>query len=158
MYTLYVIIAAMITISSGNTRVNTLLYFQTYRDIGMLLEGSLALPLSEVMKFVPNPCAAADVMRQLVKSFPILAVSKGRHVVLINCHELIMTDDGFDKLLLLDKPTPTHTRRVETSPSPTASGTCNEIGRPSLVSQFSEIVSTTTSFIKANGYSAHEHR
>lgn len=124
----------------------------------MLLEGSLALPLTEVMKFVPNPCAAADVMHQLVESFPLLAVSKGHHVVLINCHELIMTDDGFDKLLLLDKPTPTPRRRVETSPSPTASETSNKVGRPSLVSQFPEIVRAATSFVKANGYRAHERR
>ena len=77
MYTLYVIIAVMMTISSGNTHVNTLLYYQIYKDIGMLLGGSLALKHTEVMKFVPNPCAAADVMRQLVESFPILAALKG---------------------------------------------------------------------------------
>ena len=78
--------------------------------------------------------------------------------MLINYYELIMTDDGFDKLLLLDKPTLIHTKRVKTSPSPTASGTSNKIGRLSLASQFPEIVSATTSFIKANGYGAHERR
>ena len=81
-------------------------------------EGSLALSLTEVINFASNPCAAADVVHQLVASSSILAVSKGRHVQLINCHELIMTNDGIDKLLLFDKPTPTHTRKVKTIPLP----------------------------------------
>ena len=34
----------------------------------------------------------------------------------------------------------------------------NPMGRPSLVSKFPTIVSVATSFIKANGYSVHEHR
>lgn len=98
----------------------------------------------------------------LGKSFPILVVSKGDCTVLINSHELIMTGDDFEALLLVDQvPLSSHKKpsEKETTFSSTASGTHSRIGKPSLVSQFPSIVSTAASFVKANGFSAHErHR
>ena len=117
-----------------------------------------------MLKYVPNPCASSDVAQQLVESFPVLIVSREDCVVLINCRELIMNDDGFERLLLLDQTPPSSRKGVSSdkaSPSPsTASGGSNlsPTGRPSLVSKFPTIVSSAVSFIKANGYSAHERR
>ena len=126
----------------------------------MLLEGSLGVPLSEVMMHLPNQLAASAVEEQLAMTFPIFSVARGKLVVLVNSHELIMTEDSFKRLLLLDQ--------IPTGPSKTASrdkvNTCStsttpsQPGRPSLISKFPSIVSVATSFIKANGFSAHERR
>lgn len=83
-----------------------------------------------------------------------------------------MSGDSFDKLLLLDQEWVP--KKPTTTPIPSASSesvkatTSNEaasatagtsvLGRPSLVSKFPEIVLCATSFIKANGFSAHERR
>ena len=126
-----------------------------------MLESSLAVPLSELMKSVLSTCSPSAVVRQVAESFPILVVSKGDYTVLINSHELIMTCDGFDALLLVDQvPKSSHKKPSEkkTTFLSTASGTHSQIGRPSLVSQFPPIVSTAASFVKANGFSAHERR
>ena len=72
-----------------------------------------------------------------------------------------MTGDGFEALLLVDQvPKSSHKKpsEKETTFLSTASGTHSQIGRPSLVSQFPSIVSTAASFVKANGFSAHERR
>eukprot|EP00731_Ephydatia_muelleri_P006878 Em0003g1126a len=76
-------------------------------------------------------------------------------------HELIMTGDGFEALLLVDQvPKSSHKKpsEKETTFCLLLVGTHSQIGRPSLVSQFPSIVSTAASFVKANGFSAHERR
>ena len=103
-----------------------------------MLESSLAVPLSELMKSASNTCSPSAVVRQVAESFPILVVSKGDCTVLINSHELIMTGDGFEALLLVDQvPKISHKKPLEkeTTFSSTASRTHSQIGRPSLASQ-----------------------
>ena len=108
-----------------------------------------------------NTCSPSAVVKQVAEYFPILIVSKGDCTLLINSQELIVTGDGFEALVLVDQvPKSSHKKpsEKETIFFSTASGTHSQIGRPSLLSQFPSIVSTAASFVKANGFSAHEQR
>ena len=127
-----------------------------------MLESSLAVPLPELIRKVPSTYSSSEVIQQIAECFPVLVVSKGDITVLINCHELIMSDDGFEALLVVDQISKSSRKRPfeEAAPSPTSPtpATQNQIGRPSLVTQFPSIVSTVTAFVTANGFSAHERR
>ena len=52
---------------------------------------------------IDNTVPLSALGTQLINLFPILLVSSIKHDVLINCHELIMCGDSFEKLLLLDQ-------------------------------------------------------
>lgn len=77
-----------------------------------------------------------------MEAFPILVAGFKDSCVLINCHELLMSSDGFEKLLLLDqkpKKGATAVRRSATattsseSASELATASSSTLGRPSLV-------------------------
>ena len=144
--------------------INNIPFSTTYihREIGIMLESSLAVPLPELIRNVSSSCSSSDVIQQIVECFPVLAVTKGDITVLINCHELIMNDDGFEALLVVDQISKSSHKgpfeKAAPSPISPTPVTHNRMGRPSLVTQFPSIVSTATAFVKANGFSAHERR
>ena len=147
-----------------------LMYMCThYRNAGMLLEEALANSLSQITSTVgiDNTVPLSALGTQLINLFPILLVSSGKHEVLINCHELIMSGDSFEKLLLLDQKQKAPAINISSTsskvdrgaiPGNSSEGSTSVLGRPSLVSKFPEIVQCSTSFIKANGFKAHERR
>ena len=75
------------------------------RHIGLLLEETLAISLPEVRRLVEidDQVASRALSTQFMETFPLLVVSFKETCVLINCHELLMSSDGFEKLLLLDQ-------------------------------------------------------
>ena len=52
---------------------------------------------------IDNQVASRALSTQLMEAFPILVVSFKDSCVLINCNELLVSSDGFEKLLLLDQ-------------------------------------------------------
>ena len=138
------------------------MYENLCRHIGLLLESSLGVPLSEVTKFVPIPCALSAVVQQLVEMFPVISISTNDRMALVNCHELVMSGDGFERLLATVGSNFFSVHKRDSKKTTTSSSTTcaefNPMGRPTLVSKFPTIVSVATSFIKANGYSVHERR
>ena len=118
------------------------------RHIGLLLEETLAISLPEVRRLVEidNQVASRALSTQLMEAFPILVVSFKDSCVLINCNELLVSSDGFEKLLLLDqKPkkgataarqSATATTSSESTSSELATATSSTLSRPSLVSKF----------------------
>lgn len=79
-------------------------------------------------------------------------VSVKKHFVLVNCHELVLCSDSFEKLLLLDQRPQVEKapKKSKGSKSPVVSGPTPVLGRPFLVSKFPEIITTAASFIKAH--------
>ena len=124
-----------------------------------MLESALAVPLPELIMNVSSSCSSSGIIQQFAECFPVLAVSKGDTTVLINCHELIMSDDGFEALLVVDQISKSSHKGPSEKAAPClitpTPVTHNRTGRPSLVTQFPSIVSTATAFVKANGFSAH---
>ena len=76
------------------------------------------------MKFIPNPCASSAVVQQLVEMFPVISVSINDRKVLVNCHELIMSGDGFERLLLLDQTSSSVHKRDSKKTTTSSSTTC----------------------------------
>ena len=87
-------------------RLHCSVLFILCRHIGSLLEESLTVLLAGVIKLasVANLITSRTVSKQLVEAFPIMAESHhGSSVVLINCHELLLSGDAINQLLSLDK-------------------------------------------------------
>ena len=119
----------------------------------MLLEEALAFSVSHVglLVGINNPNTLCALSYQLINAFPVPSVCSGKHSVLINCHELLLSGDSFERLLLLDQKQVPRKRRVSlASNEPTTSTASNEptttasiatagtstTGRPPLVSKF----------------------
>ena len=49
----------------------------TDREIELMPESTLAIPLSELMKKVPNTCSSLDAIKQVAKCFPIFIILNG---------------------------------------------------------------------------------
>ena len=93
-YTLYVIVAAMNDYQFGMGEGDA---------AGSLISN----PLTEVMRFVQNLCPAEDACHDSAacREFSNISTVERQPCLVLNYYyELIMTNDGFGKLLLFDKP------------------------------------------------------
>ena len=142
----------------------------------MALEEALCMTLGDVVGAFSIASDDVDkALTAIIQNFSLLYVSNGRVRVLINVHEMVLTQDVFEELLAINdqqvpspagkKPTESSNQEENSSQSKDphdqqAKGRENvaKAGRPSLVSKFPDIIPRTTELLKQHSFQAESRR
>lgn len=126
--------------------------------VGNLVKDSTAISEQELSFYLPSRLKSQafinNILKQLLKHFPVLLLHKKNEKYLINMHQLGFGSDALDALFNNKQPED----KIPEAEEREAIGAGREGGRKSILDKFPDIPIIATEFIKANGYKAQERR
>ena len=141
---------------------------QQLLKIAETLQTTNALSLIEIVEGLDLDSACDDrflarVSEQLLVNMPVMSVSKGGFIVIVNMHEFLFSGqrDSFADLLLLDTPVDSEADNKEDTEGEEPQVVHHvhlKPGRKPLSEQFPEIVTLVTDYVQLHGFSAQSRR